>query len=98
MALTLGRSIHLHNAGVDEFLADRRWVLHELKHVEQFKRHGFWLFLLLYLLECLRKGYHDNRFEVEAREAEHPFASFGQDAESLPFARSSLDGSHSSSP
>jgi hypothetical protein len=34
------------------------------------------LFLLLYAAESLRKGYQNNRFEVEARDAEHPFSSF----------------------
>lgn len=81
VALTLGHTIHLHNARAEEFRADRRWVLHELKHVEQFRRYGFWLFLLLYAAESLRKGYHNNRFEVEARDAEHPFSSFGQEWE-----------------
>jgi hypothetical protein len=38
--------------------------------VEQFRRHGFFKFLFLYLWESLRHGYHDNRFEVEARAAE----------------------------
>lgn len=70
VALTLGRTIHLHNARADRFRTDRRWVLHELKHVEQFRRYGFFWFIVLYLLESLRKGYHANRFEVEARAAE----------------------------
>ena len=72
VAMTLGRTIHLHNARAEDFQSDLRWVRHELKHVEQFRRHGFWLFLLLYLVECLRRGYHRNRFEVEARAAEDP--------------------------
>lgn len=72
VAMTLGRTIHLHNARAEDFQADRRWVRHELKHVEQFRRHGFWLFLFLYLVECLRRGYYSNRFEVEARAAEEP--------------------------
>lgn len=98
VALTLGHTIHLHNAGVVEFRSDRRWVLHELKHVEQFRRYGFWLFLFLYLIESIRKGYHDNRFEVEAREAENPFAAFGCDAEPSPWVQASEDDSHSISP
>lgn len=84
VALTLGRTIHLHNARSDEFRADRRWVRHELKHVEQFRRYGFWLFLLLYLVESLRKGYHDNRFEVEAREAEETGVRSGVRLENQP--------------
>jgi hypothetical protein len=70
VALTIGRSIHLHNVGKDHFKADRRWVVHELKHVEQFKRYGFLPFIVMYLAECIRKGYWENRFEVEARAAE----------------------------
>lgn len=70
VALTIGRTIHLHNVGKDHFMADRRWVLHELKHVEQFNRYGFLPFIVMYLAECIRKGYWENRFEVEARAAE----------------------------
>lgn len=70
VALTIGRTIHLHNAGAAEFLANERWVRHELAHVEQFRRYGLLRFMVLYLAESLRRGYHDNRFEVEARAAE----------------------------
>jgi hypothetical protein len=47
---------------------------HELEHVRQWHRHGF-LFPMRYIgasLSAKRAGklwYHDNRFEVEAREA-----------------------------
>ena len=70
VAITVGRTIHLHNACQLEFLADRRWLRHELAHVEQFRRYGFLRFIGLYLMESLRKGYYRNRFEVEARAAE----------------------------
>jgi hypothetical protein len=41
--------------------------LHELTHVDQFDR--FWgAFPIFYAAEYLRKGYENNRFEVEARE------------------------------
>jgi hypothetical protein len=79
VAITVGRTIHLHNTPLDVFRKDERWVRHELKHVEQFLRHGFFTFILLYTWESLRKGYYHNRFEVEAREAENmpvvPFLS-----------------------
>jgi hypothetical protein len=79
VAITIGRTIHLHNTPVDVFRKDERWVRHELKHVEQFLRYGFFTFILLYAWESLRKGYYYNRFEVEAREAENmpavPFLS-----------------------
>jgi hypothetical protein len=70
VALTLGNTIHLHNTDMPTFLQDSRWVLHELKHVEQFRRYGFLPFLALYLWESLRKGYYNNKFEAEARAAE----------------------------
>jgi hypothetical protein len=70
VALTLGNTIHLHNAKAGDFLSNGSWVRHELAHVEQFRKYGFCRFIALYLLESLRKGYHNNRFEVEARQAE----------------------------
>ena len=70
MAITIGRTIHLHNTTRAEFLANKRWVKHELCHVEQDRRHGFLKFLCMYLWESMRKGYRKNKYEVEAREAE----------------------------
>jgi Domain of unknown function (DUF4157) len=70
VALTLGETIHLHKTSKSGFLADQRWLRHEMTHVAQFRRHGFWKFIFLYLLESLRNGYYHNKFEVEAREAE----------------------------
>lgn len=70
VALTIGRRIHLHNASKQFFLNNEQWVLHELKHVEQFRKHGFLRFILMYLIESARNGYYNNKFEVEAREAE----------------------------
>ena len=70
LAMVWGRTIHLYNTPADEFLADERWLRHELKHIEQFRQHGFVLFLVKYTWEWCRKGYYNNRFEVEAREAE----------------------------
>lgn len=40
-------------------------LLHELAHVRQFAERP--TFPLVYLWESVRRGYHDNRFEVEAR-------------------------------
>jgi hypothetical protein len=70
VAITLGRTIHLHRAGREQFLQNKEWLRHELRHVEQFRVHGFLPFICQYLLESLRKGYFQNRFEREAREAE----------------------------
>jgi hypothetical protein len=70
VALTLGRTIHLYNTSAERFRSDCRWVKHELKHVEQFRQHGFFWFIILYTLESIRNGYYHNRFEQEARAAE----------------------------
>lgn len=40
-------------------------LLHEFAHVRQFGERL--TFPLLYLWESIRRGYHDNRFEVDAR-------------------------------
>lgn len=70
MAMVFGRTIHLHGITSDEFLNHTSWVKHELCHVEQYKRFGFAGFLFRYLIESIRHGYHNNKFEVEARAAE----------------------------
>lgn len=68
--MVLGKTIHLHNVSKENFLNDSRWLKHELCHIRQFKEHGYILFIAKYLWESLRKGYYNNRFEVEARAAE----------------------------
>lgn len=42
---------------------------HEAKHAEQQRNLG-WLFYVQYVLWFFVKGYQDNPFEIEAREAE----------------------------
>lgn len=70
VAMVLGKTVHLHGTDRENFLRDERWVKHELCHIRQFRQYGFFGFLFRYLLESARKGYYNNRFEVEAREAE----------------------------
>ena len=70
VAMVLGNTIHLWNTSREEFLANQRWLCHELAHVEQYARYGFFRFVVLYLFESLRHGYRNNRFEAEARERE----------------------------
>ena len=68
--MVLGTTIHLHNTTKQEFLQNTKWVKHELCHVQQFKQHGFFMFIIKYLYESIKVGYYNNRYEVEAREAE----------------------------
>jgi hypothetical protein len=70
VAMVLGNTIYLHNTSKEEFLNDIRWLKHELCHIKQFKQHGFIIFLIKYLWESLKKGYYNNKYEVEARAAE----------------------------
>lgn len=70
LAMVIGSTIHLHGVSVSTFLSNARWVRHELCHVDQYRHYGTLRFLLLYLMESIRKGYEQNRFEVEARAAE----------------------------
>jgi hypothetical protein len=70
-AMVIGNTIYLYGVSKVEFLRSEGWLNHELKHVEQYLRYGTLYFLFLYLIESFRKGYYNNRFEVEARMAEH---------------------------
>lgn len=70
VAIVFGHTIYLHNTSKKEFLNDKTWVLHELKHVEQYRRYGFAGFIIRYVWEWVRRGYVNNRFEAEARNSE----------------------------
>jgi hypothetical protein len=66
VATTRRRRIYLRGSGTDFF--DNPWLmLHEYCHVLKQWEPGE-LTTPRYLLECLRRGYWNNRFEVEARE------------------------------
>ena len=68
--MVLGNTIYLHNISRQAFLENENWVKHELCHITQFKQHGYLGFIVKYLWESLKKGYYNNKFEVEARAAE----------------------------
>lgn len=70
IAIVLGRTIYLYNVSLETFLSSKRWVTHELMHVEQFKREGWLKFAWEYVIDYFRVGYYDNKFEIEARNAE----------------------------
>lgn len=73
VAITIGQTIYLHNTSKESFLADKKWVRHELQHIKQFQQYGFFRFICMYTLESIRHGYHNNRYEKEARDAENEF-------------------------
>jgi len=70
VAIVFGKTIYLYNVSREVFLNDSRWLKHELCHVKQFKEHGFAGFIVKYIVESIRNGYYNNKFEAEARKAE----------------------------
>lgn len=70
VAIVIGSTIHLHNTSQQDFLKDDKWVKHELCHIKQFREYGFYGFIAKYLWESIKHGYYNNKYEVEAREAE----------------------------
>lgn len=71
VAIVFGKTIHLHNTTKEDFLKNERWVKHELCHIRQFKQHGYFTFIAKYVWESIRKGYYNNKYEIEARAAEN---------------------------
>lgn len=74
VAMVIGKTIYLHNSTKADFLNNQTWVRHEVAHVKQYLALGLCRFLALYLIETFRKGYQNNRFEVEARQKENNFS------------------------
>jgi hypothetical protein len=71
VAMVFGNTIYLYGVTKDEFLRHDKWVKHELLHVAQYRRFGKTGFLWRYFVEWIKHGYYNNRFEIEAREAEN---------------------------
>ena len=70
VAIVIGKTIHLFNVSKENFLKDEKWVKHEMCHVRQFKKYGYFNFIIKYLWQSWKHGYYDNKYEVEARLAE----------------------------
>jgi hypothetical protein len=66
IATTRKRSIYL-SGSAEDFFSDPVLMLHEYCHVLNQWEPGE-LTTWRYLGECMRRGYWDNRFEIEARE------------------------------
>ncbi|MEO7834517.1 MAG: DUF4157 domain-containing protein [Ginsengibacter sp.] len=71
VAIVIGKTIHLHKVSKEEFLKDKKWVKHEMCHLNQFKKYGFFNLIFRYLWESARHGYYHNKYEIEARKAEN---------------------------
>lgn len=70
VAIVIGKTIHLYNVTKQQFLQDETWVKHEVCHLQQFEKHGRFIFIIKYLWESIRHGYYNNKYEAEARRAE----------------------------
>lgn len=76
VAIVFGKTIHLHNTSGRSFLANRRWVKHEMAHIEQYNRYGFIKFLVLYVWYSIRYGYYNNPFKWrQGKKKRSPFKS-----------------------
>ena len=71
VAIVFGKTIFLWNATKEDLLKNKKWLRHELVHVNQFLRYGFFPFIFMYLWESMKRGYYHNKFEVEARNFEN---------------------------
>lgn len=70
VAVVIGRTIFLHGANKQELTNNTCWLLHELTHIEQYKRMGILPFLCRYTWYSIKYGYYNNPLEKEARENE----------------------------
>ncbi len=70
VAIVLGKTIHLYKVSKNQFLSNEKWVKHEACHIRQFETIGYFTFIFKYLLESVRHGYFNNKYEAEARLAE----------------------------
>ncbi|MBV9963969.1 MAG: DUF4157 domain-containing protein [Parafilimonas sp.] len=71
MAVTINKTIYLHNCSKENFLKNKRWLRHEAAHILQYKQLGTFRFIVLYFAESLINGYSKNKFELEALQMEN---------------------------
>jgi hypothetical protein len=67
LAMVWGDTILLFNINKQDFLQDKKWVCHEVRHILQTQEMGKWTFLWRYILLSFKHGYHNHPFEVDAR-------------------------------
>jgi hypothetical protein len=46
---------------------DKKLLAHECTHIMQMQKLGKFMFMIKYVMEFFKNGYHNNAFEVEAR-------------------------------
>jgi len=55
---------------IDGYENSKKLMAHEMKHIEQQNREGWIKFFLKYNWYWVTRGYKNNPYEIEAREAE----------------------------
>lgn len=68
--MVIGHTIYLAGSSKEEFIKNKSWLLHELKHVEQYEKLGRIGFICRYFWYSIRVGYYKNPLEAEARAAD----------------------------
>lgn len=71
VAIVIGSTIYLHQIKKIDFLNSKKHFAHEMCHIKQFAEHGKIRFLFLYLIESIKNGYWNNKYEIEARNTEN---------------------------
>jgi hypothetical protein len=69
-AIVFGRTIYLYKVTREQLLANIPYLRHEVAHVLQYEREGWFGFLAKYLWYSIRFGYKQNPFETQARESQ----------------------------
>lgn len=69
-AVTISKTCTLYSTDKSYVDMSTRWRKHEDAHKAQYEKYGQIKFLILYLWESCKHGYTNNKFEIEAREAE----------------------------
>jgi hypothetical protein len=69
-AIVFGRKIFLYNISKQEILSNQELLRHEVAHVFQWKKYGWFRFPCLYVWYSIKHGYYQNPFEIEARNME----------------------------
>lgn len=68
-AMTISSTTTIYSESKEYVDASPMWKLHENTHKEQFKKEGWFKFVIKYLWYQITKGYTNNPYEVEARKA-----------------------------
>jgi hypothetical protein len=67
VAMVWGSTVLLHGVSKASFLANDKWVRHELRHVWQAQQMGTFAFLWRYSILAIKHGYTNHPFEIDAR-------------------------------